>query len=71
VVHLVEHTQELCLKTVCKENIFEMAVIGLPECKITVVCIYRAPDGNFREFLRKLEVVIQKLSMKGKHLILC
>jgi exonuclease III len=48
-----------------------MAVIKLSECKITVVCIYRASDGNFREFLSKLELVIQKLSMKGRQLILC
>jgi exonuclease III len=48
-----------------------MAVIELSECKITVVCIYRAPNGSFREFLSKLELVIQKLSMKGRWLILC
>jgi hypothetical protein len=54
-----------------EEKNFEMAVIELSECKITVVCIYRAPDGNFREFLSKLELVIQKLSMKGRQLILC
>jgi exonuclease III len=54
-----------------EERNFEMAVIELSECKITVVCIYRASDGNFREFLSKLELVIQKLSMKGRQLILC
>jgi hypothetical protein len=48
-----------------------MTVIELVECKIIVVCIYRAPDGNFREFLRKLDLVIQKLSMTGRQLILC
>jgi hypothetical protein len=51
-----------------EEKNFEMAVIELSECKITVVCIYRAPDGNFREFLSKLKLVIQKLSMKGRQL---
>jgi exonuclease III len=48
-----------------------MTVTELSGCKITVVCIYRAPDGNFREFLSKLELVIQKRSMKGRQLILC
>jgi hypothetical protein len=48
-----------------------MAVIELVECKIIVVCIYRAHDGNFRVFLSKLDLVIQKLSMKGRQLILC
>jgi hypothetical protein len=54
-----------------EEKNFEMAVIELSECKITIVCIYRAPDGNFREFLSKLELVIQKVSMKGRQPILC
>jgi hypothetical protein len=38
-----------------EEKNFEKAVIELSECKITVVCIYRAPNGNFREFLSKSE----------------
>jgi exonuclease III len=50
---------------------FEITVIELSECKIILVCIYRASDGNFREFLSKLELVILKLSMKGRQLILC
>jgi exonuclease III len=54
-----------------EEKNFVMAVIELSECKITLVCIYRAPDRNFREFLSKLELVIQKLTMKGRQLILC
>jgi hypothetical protein len=48
---------------------FEMAVIELSEYKIIVIFIYRSPDGNFKEFLRKLKLVIQKLSMKGRHFI--
>jgi hypothetical protein len=52
-----------------EEKNFEMAAIELLEYKITVVCIYRSPDGNYKEFLRKLELVIKKLSVKRKHLI--
>ncbi|PNF13688.1 hypothetical protein B7P43_G15271 [Cryptotermes secundus] len=48
-----------------------MAVIELLGYKIIVIRIYRSPDGNFKEFLRKRELVIKKLSMKGKQLILC
>jgi hypothetical protein len=48
-----------------------MVVTELSEYIIIVVCTYRSPDGNFKEFLRKLELVIKKLSMKGRHLILC
>jgi hypothetical protein len=51
-----------------EERNFEMAVIELSEYKIIVVYIYtsRSPDGKCKEFLRKLELVIKKLSMKGR-----
>jgi hypothetical protein len=59
------------LQNMSEEKNFEMAAIELVECKIIVVCIYRTPDGNFREFVSKLDLVIQKLSMKRRQLILC
>jgi hypothetical protein len=59
------------LQNMSEEKNFEMAVIELVEYNITVVCIYRAPDGNCREFISKLDLVIQQLSMKGRQLILC
>jgi hypothetical protein len=40
-----------------EENKFEMAVIELLRYKIIVVCMYRAPDGNFKEFLSNLELM--------------
>jgi exonuclease III len=35
------------------------------------VCIYRSPDGQFKKFLDKLELVIKTLLRKNKNLILC
>ena len=48
-----------------------MSLIELSEYKLCVVCIYRSPDGQFDKFLEKLELVVQKILMKGKILILC
>jgi hypothetical protein len=47
-----------------------MAVTELSDYNIIIVCICRSPDGNFDIFLRKLDLVIQKLIVKGKILIL-
>jgi hypothetical protein len=43
-----------------------MAVTESSDYNIIIVCIYRSPDGNFDIFLRKLDLVIQKLIVKGK-----
>jgi hypothetical protein len=45
---------------------FEMAVTELSDYNIIIFCIYRSPDGNFDIFLRKLDLVVQKLIAKGK-----
>jgi hypothetical protein len=62
-------TKEICYpQDINEEKNFEMAVTELSDYNI--VCIYRSPDGNFHIFLRKLDLVIQKLIVKGKILIL-
>jgi exonuclease III len=48
-----------------------VSIVELLKDKIVVVCIYRAPDGDFHMFLKNLEVVIQKVQLKKKKLILC
>jgi hypothetical protein len=35
-------------RNMSEEKNFEMSVIELSDCKITVFCIYRAPDRSFR-----------------------
>jgi exonuclease III len=36
-----------------------------------VVCIYRSSDGNFRIFLKNLELIIQKIQSKRRKILLC
>jgi hypothetical protein len=46
-----------------KKN-FEMSVTELSEHNILIVCLYRSSDGKFDIFLKKLDLVIQKLSVQ-------
>jgi exonuclease III len=39
--------------------------------KLTLACIYRSPEGDCYEFLKKFELAICKAKSKGKQLILC
>ena len=67
------HTREIKLFTkLCEEKNFEMSLIELPKHKLTIVCIYRSPDGQLEKFINNLDVVIRKLSQKNnKSLLLC
>jgi hypothetical protein len=51
--------------------IFEMTEVQLMDFKLIVVCIYRSPHSDFYVFLNKLEMVIDKVQMRGMKLILC
>ena len=53
-----------------KEKIFEISAVELPDIDTILACIYRSPDSDFYEFLCRLELLILKVSSKGKHLIL-
>ena len=57
----VEYLQELG-----KEKVFEISTIQMPDKNTILTCIYRSPDSDFYEFLPKLELLIGKLSSKGK-----
>jgi hypothetical protein len=56
---------------VCEEKTFEMSLIDLPTYKINIAGIYRSPESQPEQFMKKLELVIQKLLNKSKILILC
>jgi hypothetical protein len=47
-----------------------MVIIELLDNKIVIACIYRTPDGNLDIFLKKLELVIQKVALRERILIL-
>jgi hypothetical protein len=53
-----------------KKKYFEMAETELSDYNIIIICIYKSPDRNFDMCLRKLDLVIQKLIVKGQILIL-
>jgi hypothetical protein len=69
--HRVQTKEQNCMQELCKEKDFEMSTVELVDYKIVLVCIYRLPDGDFRIFLKNLEIVIQKVLLKRKRVILC
>jgi hypothetical protein len=60
------------LKGLGKEKVFEISAVKLSEIDTILACIYISPDSDFfYKFLHKLELLILKVSSKGKCLILC
>jgi hypothetical protein len=48
-----------------------MSAVEMPDIDTILACIYTSSDSDFYEFLHKLELLILKVSSKGKCLILC
>jgi exonuclease III len=66
------HTKEInYLYGIGLEKSFELSAVELVDLKIVLVCIYRSPDGDFNEFLHKLELVMNRIQGSRKRLILC
>jgi hypothetical protein len=59
------------LRGLGKEKVFEKSAVEPSDIDTISACIYRSPDSDFYKFLYKLELLILKVSSKGKHLILC
>ena len=55
------------------DKTFEHVVteIKCPNYWLTVVCIYRAPEGCIKTFLQHLEILLDSLKCPDKPLILC
>jgi hypothetical protein len=45
----------------CKEKDFELCAIQLISLNVCIVCVYRAPSGDFPYFLKNLEDFLNKL----------
>lgn len=43
-----------------------MTIEEFLDFELTFACIYRSPDGESSDFLKKLELVICKVKSKGK-----
>ena len=54
-----------------QEKVFEISAIELSATSTILACIYRSPDSDFYTFLHTLELLITKVSSKGKHLVVC
>ena len=60
-----------CSQNICVEKDFEVSITELVDYRYIIVCVYRSPDGNFWIFLKKLELIIQKIQSRNKKPILC
>jgi len=56
-----------------KEQDIEIAAVQLNNQKrrINVICVYRAPCGNFELFMNKLEIILNSLHSHNSELIIC
>ena len=61
------------LQKYCNEQDIELAAIQikLQKGKIIIICIYRAPSGNFGIFLHNLEIILNSLYTHYTEFILC
>jgi hypothetical protein len=59
------------IQGISKEKDFEISAVEIVNYILTVVCVYRSPDGDFSIFLKNLELVIQKTKVRKRRLILC
>jgi hypothetical protein len=50
--------------------VFEISVVELSDIDTILACTCSSPDGDFYEFLHKLDLLILKVSSKWKCLIL-
>ena len=68
--HLSTKETKYC-DTVNVDKEFELTATELIDKNVIILCIYRSPDGNFDNFLTKLDTVIQNIKQKKKTLLLC
>jgi exonuclease III len=59
------------LRNLGREKVFEISAIELVDFKILIVCIYRSPNSNVEIFLQLLDEALNKMSKRGRFLVLC
>jgi len=60
-----------CSQDISAEKDSEVSITELVDYGYIIVCIYRSPDGNFRIFVKNLELIIQKIQSRNKKPLLC
>ena len=61
------------LRKYSKEQDIEIAVtqLNIHRRKVIIICIYRAPCGNFECFLNKLEIILNSVYKHNTEFIIC
>jgi len=61
------------LQKYCNEQDIELAAIQIknPKEKIVIICIYRAPSGNFDTFLHNLKIILNSFFTPDTEFIIC
>jgi hypothetical protein len=55
----------------CKEKYLELRAIQLNLLNMCIVCVYRAPSGDFLYFIQNLEDFLNKLYRNSKNIVIC
>ena len=55
----------------CKEKDLEMCGVQVNSPSMYIICIYRAPTGDFNYFLENLNKFLNKLYKNSKNIIIC
>ena len=57
----------------CKEQVIEIVAIKLKFAvkNVIVLCVYRAPGGNFDYFLEQLDSILNRLDNSKTEYIIC
>lgn len=55
----------------CKEKDLEMCGINVDSINMCIVCIYRAPIGDFNYFLENLNKFLNKLYKNSRNIVIC
>jgi exonuclease III len=63
-INLLKYSKEQDIDIAAKE-------LNIQKRRITAICVYRAPFGNFEHFLNKLEIVLNSLHKHNSEMIIC
>jgi exonuclease III len=63
-INLLKHTKEQDIEIVAIQ-------LNIQKRKVIIICVYRAPCGNFELFVNKLEIVLNSLHKHNSEFIIC
>lgn len=69
-IYIKNHIPFKPLKTVSLESIFEVSMVSIPSGNLTIICVYRPPDGLLEPFFNMLESLLSSVSLNA-NIVLC